>query len=577
MKKFTMIVLFGFLVVSQSFLFAQTKSEKIDQLISKYKEYKYFNGSALVVDNNETVLKKGYGLANMEWSIPNQPDTKFRLGSITKQFTSMLIMQLVEKGKIKLDGKLTEYLPYYRKDTGDKVTIHMLLNHTSGIPSYTDQPAFTKDVSRKYYAPDDFIKEQCSGDFQFEPGTKWVYNNSGYFILGAVIEHVTGMTYEEALTKNILEPLGLNDTGYDNSDPIIARRAGGYEKTASGFRNSSFLDMSLPYAAGSMYSTVEDLYKWDKALQTEKLVTKKSLDKIFSKSFLRGGTSYYGYGWTIDQRIVGKDTLKVITHGGGINGFATINYMIPEKGQYVIIFCNLGHSPLGEMTDKIIDILNGKEVRMPAQSIADKLADVIKEDGIEAAVGQFNQLKDEKELFVLKESEMNQLGYSYLSLNQVDEALAVFKLNVEAFPKSGNVYDSYGEALLKKGDKEAAIINYKKAVELDPANSGAVKVLKDLGVKVDERKEVKLNAEALKQYAGKYQLAPNFIITVTVSGEQIFAQATGQPEFEIFPSSEDTFYLKVVNAQLKFIKEIGTVARLILLQNGKEMPAKKIE
>jgi len=577
MKKLTVQFIIIFVYTFHASFFAQTKAEKIDQLISKYKDYKYFNGSALVVDNSNVVLKKGYGFANMEWNIPNQPDTKFRLGSITKQFTSMLIMQLVEKDKIKLDGKLTEYLPYYRKDTGDKITVHMLLNHTSGIPSYTDKPEFNKDVSRKSYAPDDFIKEFCSGDLQFEPGTKWVYNNSGYFILGAIIEHVTGMSYEEALTKNILQPLGLKETGYDNSDPVIEKRAAGYEKIASGFRNSSFLDMSLPYAAGSMYSTVEDLYRWDKALQTEKLITKKSLDKIFEKSFLIGGTAYYGYGWTIDKRIEGKDTLRVITHGGGINGFSTINYMIPSKGQYVIMFCNLGHTPLSEMTNKIIDILDGKEVKIPAQSIADRLAEMIKEDGVETAVEQFKQIKEKKDLFSLKENEMNQLGYSYLSENKIDEALAVFKLNVDEFPKSGNVYDSYGEALLKKGNKEEALINYRKSVELDPRNTGAIKILKDLGVNVEMPKDVKLSAETLKQYVGKYQLAPNFVLTITISGEQIFAQATGQPIFEIFPSSENEFYLKIVPAQIKFVKENGTVSSLVLFQNGREMLAKKIE
>jgi CubicO group peptidase (beta-lactamase class C family) len=228
MKKCTTLILLVLSVFFQSFLLAQSKSEKIDQLISKYNEYRYFNGSALVADNFDVVLKKGYGLANMEWNIPNAADTKHRLGSVTKQFTSMLIMQFVEKGKIKLDGKLTDYLPYYRKDTGDKITIEMLLTHTSGIPSYTDKEGFFQKESRKFYKPDDFVKEYCSDDLVFEPGKSVAYNNSAYFILGAIIEKVTGTTYEENLKENIFGPLGMKNSGYDLAEPILLKRAAGY-------------------------------------------------------------------------------------------------------------------------------------------------------------------------------------------------------------------------------------------------------------------------------------------------------------------------------------------------------------
>lgn len=576
MKKTTIMFLLVLSVFSQSFLLGQSKSEKIDQLISKYNEYRYFNGSALVADNFDVVIKKGYGLANMEWNIPNAADTKHRLGSITKQFTSMLIMQLVEKGKIKLEGKLTDYLPYYRKDTGEKITVEMLLTHTSGIPSYTDKEGFFQKESRKFYKPDEFVKEYCSGDLVFEPGKQFAYNNSGYFILGAIIEKITGKTYEEVLKENIFEPLGMKNSGYDLAEPILLKRAAGYEKSLSGYKNAPFLDMSLPYAAGSLYSTVEDLLIWDKTLQTEKLLTKKFMDEIFKPRIDAFGGKY-GFGWGLLKKRIGDIEFDIITHGGGINGFNTINYFIPKKGQVVILFSNAGGAPLNEMTEKIIDILNGKEVKMPAQSLAEHLASVINEVGIKSAVAQFKQMKEEKDAFVLKENEMNQLGYSLMNENKLDEAVAIFKLNVDEFPKSANVYDSYGEALLKKGNKEEAIVNYKKSLELNPRNTDAIKVLKDLGVTVDEPKEIKLSAEILKQYAGKYQFEPNFIMTVSVNGEQIFVQATGQPQAEIFPSAEDKFYPKVVDAQIKFVKENGIVTQLILFQNGREMPAKKIE
>jgi CubicO group peptidase (beta-lactamase class C family) len=245
---------------------------KIDKLMSQYADCCSFTGTVLVSDHDKVIFKKGYGLANREWNIPNTPEVKFRLGSITKQFTSMLIMQQVAKGSIKLEGHITDYLPYYRQDTGSKVTISQLLSHTSGIPSYTDDPKFFADVSRNYYAVDDFVKKFCSGDLQFDPGSKFHYDNSGFFLLGAILEHVTGKTYEALLKEQILDPLGMKDSGYDHYADILTKRASGYQQELAGAANAPYLDMALPYAAGSLYSTVEDLYKWDQALYTDKLL-----------------------------------------------------------------------------------------------------------------------------------------------------------------------------------------------------------------------------------------------------------------------------------------------------------------
>ena len=163
----------------------------------------------------------------MEWKISNTPDTKFRLGSITKQFTATLIMQLVEEGKVKLDGKLSDYLLDYRKDIGEKVTVHQLLNHTSGIPSYTALPGFFSDVSRNPYSVADFVKKYASNNLEFEPGSKFSYNNSGYFLLGAIVEKVTGKPYEQVLKEKILDPLGMKNTGYDHFDRLLEKRASG--------------------------------------------------------------------------------------------------------------------------------------------------------------------------------------------------------------------------------------------------------------------------------------------------------------------------------------------------------------
>src|SRR5438128_9413892 len=246
----------------QALAFAQDKAGKIEQLMSLHDKYGQFNGAVMVVDHGQMIYKKGFGLANMEWNIPNTPGTKFRLGSITKQFTATLVLQLVEQGKIKLDGKLSDYLPDYRKDTGAKVTIHNLLSHTSGIPSYTSLPGFFQNVSRNPFAVNDFIKTYATGDLESEPGTKFAYSNSGYFLLAAILESVAGKPYEQVLKENIFDPLDMKNTGYEHWASIIGNRATGYSRTPRGYETAPYLDMSIPYAAGSLYSTVEDLYLW---------------------------------------------------------------------------------------------------------------------------------------------------------------------------------------------------------------------------------------------------------------------------------------------------------------------------
>src|SRR5688572_67803 len=253
----------------------QDKARMVDALLASYHDAGIFNGTALVSDNGKVLLKKGYGFADFEWKIPNTPDTKFRIGSLTKQFTATVVMQLVEEGKLSLDATLSSVLPYYRKDTGSKITVHHLLTHTSGIPSYTGLPNFMRDVSRNPYGVREFVEKYCSGDLEFEPGSRFLYNNSGYFLLGAIIEAVTQKPYAQVVRERVFAPLGMAGSGYDLSGPILEKRARGYESGPAGVRNADYLDMLLPYAAGSLYSTVEDLYIWDQALYGEKVLPTK--------------------------------------------------------------------------------------------------------------------------------------------------------------------------------------------------------------------------------------------------------------------------------------------------------------
>ena len=233
-----MVIGFAVLVTSVHITFGQSKEEQVDKLLNLYHEYGKFNGSALVVDKGEVVYKKGLGMANMEWQIPNQPDTKHRLGSITKQFTAMLILQLAAEGKLDLQAPISDYLTEYPNRHDPQITTHHLLTHTSGIPNYTAFPGFFKDESRNPYTPDEFLKKFEDKELDFAPGEKFSYSNSGYFLLGVIIEKVSGKSYETMLHEKIFTPLNMNDSGYDHHEEILKNRATGYEKQGNTYVNS---------------------------------------------------------------------------------------------------------------------------------------------------------------------------------------------------------------------------------------------------------------------------------------------------------------------------------------------------
>jgi len=473
-KSIRLIALFIAFQFSAFSVFAQDKAQKIEQLLSKYNEYGQFNGSALVAENGKVIFKKGFGAANMEWNIPNQSDTKFRLGSISKQFTALLIVKLAEDGKLKLDVPITTYLPDYPKENGDKITIHQLLTHSSGIPNYTNAPGFFKDKARNPYTPTEFVKTFSSLPLEFTPGEKFNYSNSGYFLLGYIVEKISGKTYEQYLQEVIFTPLKMVNSGYDHSDVILKNRAAGYEKQGKKITNAAYLDMSIPYAAGSLYSTVDDLYLWDQALYTNKLLSQKSIESLF-KPYIKAGGASYGYGWFVEE----DENGKTVGHGGGINGFNTIISRNFKNKNLVVLLNNTGGTVLGEMTDAINNILFGKPFNQPQKSLALDLLDIYTEKGAATGTETYKKLKADP-TYAIKEGDMNRVGYQLLQDGKKKEAIEVFKINVETFPKSGNAYDSLGEAYLADGDKKMAIVNYKKSVELDPTNENGKKVLEEI-------------------------------------------------------------------------------------------------
>ncbi len=573
-------LLFIFLIAISSASIAQSKAEKIDQLINTYVAYGKFNGSVLIAEQGKVLLKKGYGIANMEWDIPNKPNTKHRLGSITKQFTALLILQLAEEGKLDLQAPISTYLTDYPKETGAIITTHHLLTHTSGIPNYTSFQDFMRDKSRDPYTPKEFSKVFDEKELDFQPGEKFSYSNSGYFLLGLILEEITGETYEQLLHDKIFTPLNMKDTGYDLHEDIIKNRASGYEKRGNGYVNARYLDMTIPYAAGSMYSTAEDLFKWDQVLYTTKLLPQKYMDMYFEPYVKAFGNLDYAYGWSVGNEQIGNsnDSIYAIGHGGGINGFNTNISRATSDQSLIVLLNNTGSAPLNSMTRAIRGILYDKDYQMPKKSVADDVLATIELKGIDAGITHYYKIKDHDD-FQLRESEMNNIGYVLMGEKRYEEASQVFQLNVEAFPNSSNTYDSLGESYMELGKKELAIKNYRKSVELNPNNHNGIEFLKQLGDDVsDLEKDVVVADTILESYIGKYELKPGFVLTVTKEGKQLSAQATGQPAIEIYPKSETEFYLKVVNAQLEFHKnETGDVDSVTLYQGGQEIKGMQID
>ncbi len=223
-----------------------------------------------VVKDGELIHAKGYGRANVEWNIPNTPDTVFRLASVTKQFTATAIIMLAGQGTLSVDDPITRFFPDY-PTSGHDITVQHLLNHTSGIFSYTSDPEFLSKV-RRDLTPAQMLAEFSRVPFDFKPGAKYQYNNSGYVLLGMIIEQASGMSYEEFLKSHIFAPLGMTQSCYLHNEPIIPKRASGYEPTPDGgLRNATFLSMTPHYAAGSHGSPALDLVKWDRALRAHTL------------------------------------------------------------------------------------------------------------------------------------------------------------------------------------------------------------------------------------------------------------------------------------------------------------------
>lgn len=433
-------------------------NSEINQYMNAAVKAWHFMGSILVARDGHVIIAKGYGMANVERNIPNTPDTEFRIGSNTKQFTSMAIMMLQADGKLDVHDPVCKYVPDCPKDW-QPITIHNLLTHTSGIPNFTDFPSYKK-VRDETITPTQLLALFKDKPLDFKPGAKFKYSNSGYEVLGYIIEKVSGGTYAQFLQQHIFKPLGMTNSGYDSSHPTAKNHAEGYDAYDDAKKKyplTSFVDMSVPFSAGALYSTVRDLYTWDRALGAVKLLPKHLHQQMFAPQVPVGGSdkAFYGYGWFVSTLFGHRSYM----HEGGIAGFTSVNSWFPDQRAYVIVLDNVTSPYVGDVAKSLTAILFGKPYTLP-------------------------------------------------------------------------------------------------------------KVLK----------AIHLPASELEKFVGTYQFDPKFSFTITLKGDQLVSQATGQPTIPIFPESKTEFFTKAFPSSITFkTDDKGKVTGLILHQGGEDHAAKKIK
>lgn len=528
---FRRIVLFASIAV----LCRAQNVSRMDQVVESYVTAKTFMGSVLVARGDQILLSKGYGSANLEWNIPNSPSTKFRLGSITKQFTAASILLLEERGKLKVDDPVKKYMPD-APAAWDKITIYHVLTHTSGIPSFTDFPDY-RQTEAVPTTPDKLVARFRDQPLEFAPGEKWSYSNSGYVLLGYLIEKLSGETYETFVKENLFTPLKMMDSGYDSNSDIIPHRAAGYEPGAKGPVNAGFIHMSIPFSAGALYSTTEDLWRWEQGLFGGKLLSPASLQKMIT-SF----KSDYAFGLSV-HTVEGH---KVIDHGGGIEGFNTHLAYYPEDRLTVVVLGNLNGMAPSDIAGKLGALAYGKEVVLTSDRKEMTPPAAI----LAGYVGTYELAPKVNMTITLAGNQlMGQLsGQGKLPLFAQNESLFFLKV-VDAQIEFG------------KDDKGAYLILHQ--------NGRDQKALKTSDT-VKELTEIVVPREILAKYVGTYELRPGFDLVVTLEGDQLITQATGQPKFPVFAKTQTRFFPKAFDAEIEF----GT-DQLVLHQGGHEITAKR--
>lgn len=496
----------------------------------------------LIAKDTEVLYRKAFGKANLELDVDMQPDHVFRLGSVTKQFTACAILRLAEEGRLSLQDDIRRFIPDF-PHPDKKITIESLLTHTSGVKNYTGLPRFS-EVKRRDLSPKELVDIFRNEPLDFEPGDRFSYSNSGYVLLGYIIEQVTGKSYAAYINETFFQPLGMSSAYYDNASTLIPHRASGYKPVNGGYANADFLSMTLPYAAGSLASGVDDLFKWYRALSGGQVISKANLEKAQTSYRLKNGRlTGYGYGWAIGN-VQGSPVIK---HVGIINGFVTAVVYQPAEKLFVTILANYENAPDADMlTSRILAILmhkpyNYREMPMPPI-----------------------ELKSFQGVYTLDDGARKIICYQdgrliYYSAGGLKERLIPFEKNSFYIENSLN-------SLTFEANRKGFVLN----------STGFPVKGASTGEKVTGLESVDVPEKLLLRYAGKYQFNPGPVFEVKLENGKLYGQV-GNDKKELVPYEKNKFFARDLDAAIIFnMDKQNNVTGLTKLQNG-EMQASRIK
>lgn len=544
-KSFLLFCLLFTLQINSGF--AQTLEKQLDAVFQEYYKPGKPGATVLIAKGGKPIYRKAFGSANLELNVPMKPENVLELGSITKQFTAVAILKLMEENKLSLQDPLSKYIADYPK--GNEITIHHLLNHTSGIKNYTDIPSF-RTLASEDMTPTEVINVFKNEPFDINPGEKFNYSNSGYILLGYIIEQTSKTTYEDYIESNIFKKLGMTHSYYGSKKEIIPNRASGYSPVDENKnQNAEYLSMTLPYAAGSLMSTVDDMLLWNQAIHNNTLISEKSKLLAFTNYTSNDGKPiYYGYGW-MPNEISGVPTVE---HSGGIFGYTTFGLYAPKENLYVIVLTNTNGISPSDPALKAAAIALGKPIK-------NQVNPKIKEEILKQWVGTY----------IYDDGTIRYVTFNDGSLYSQRKGGQVMKIN--ALSETEFFFDESMTTLtfgINNAQRTAVLSN---------------RIAKNFGKEMDLAPEKELETTVVPEtilatYVGTYELQPGFNVDITHKGQQLFAKATGQDAFELFAQSETTFFAKVTPLKVIFIKDdSGQVISFTLEQGGANIPAKKIK